>query len=83
MKIKYLTWLNEKTGKSEEYIDLPANVKNIEELISFLKQSRPEYNELFRNRHVIYTAVNDEMCSGAYEIKNSDEVSFFSAMVGG
>ena len=83
MKINYLTWLHEKTGKHEDHIDLPANITKIEELINYLENTKAECAHVFQNRHTIYTAVNNEIRSPESTIKNSDEISFFSAVVGG
>lgn len=83
MKIRYLTWLHEKTGKHEDDIDLPDNVYNIEALINYLEEIKGECATVFKNRHTIYTAVNNEIRPLEYKIKNSDEISFFSAIVGG
>ncbi len=83
MKIQYLTWLYEKTGKHEDYIDLPEDVKSIDDLIAYLEKERPECRTIFQNRHVIYTAVNDEIKQPDYPISNQDRISFFSAVVGG
>jgi molybdopterin converting factor small subunit len=83
MKIQYLTWLHEKTGKHEDNILLPTNVKNIENLINYLEINKPECAVVFKNRHTIYTAVNNEIQPAEFEITNADNISFFSAIVGG
>lgn len=83
MKIKYLTWLHEKTGKHEDNLDLPDSVSTINCLINYLENNKPECVSVFKNRHTIYTAVNNEIKSPEFGIKNSDEISFFSAVVGG
>ena len=83
MKIQYLTWLHEKTGKHEDDVDLPDTIQNIEGLIDYLERSKPECETVFKNRQVIYTAVNDEIRQSEFPIKNTDKISFFSAVVGG
>ena len=83
MKIKYLTWLYERTGKHEEIIQLPESIQTISDVLDYLESSRPEYNNVFKHRHVIYSAVNDEMRPHDFPISNTDEISLFSAMVGG
>lgn len=83
MKIEYLTWLQEKTGKHEDNITLPANVKNISDLMQYLEKNNPECEGIFKNKHVIYTAVNNEVKPHNYPVTESDNISFFSAIVGG
>ena len=36
MVIKYFSWVKELAETSEEQIELPDNIKNVEELIKFL-----------------------------------------------
>jgi len=83
MKIKYLTWLQEKTGKHEDHLNLPKDVETIGCLITYLENNKSECAAVFKNRSVIYTAVNNEIQQQDHSIKNTDEVSFFSAIVGG
>ncbi len=83
MKIQYLTWLQEKTGKHEDSFELPGNVRSIGCLIHYLETTKTECATVFKNRHTIYTAVNNEIKSNDFKIKDSDEISFFSAIVGG
>lgn len=83
MKIQYLTWLHEKTGKHEDTIALPTHVKNIENLMDYLEQNKPECASVFKKRHTIYTAVNNEIQSPQFTINDTDKISFFSAIVGG
>lgn len=82
MKIQYLTWLQEKTGKHDDSFELPENVRSINCLINYLEATKEECASVFKNRHTIYTAVNNEIKPSDFEIKNSDEISF-SAIVGG
>lgn len=83
MKIQYLTWLHEKTGRHEDHIDLPDNVKTVACLINYLEGNKEWCATVFKNRHTVYTAVNDEIKPPEFRIENSDNVSFFSAIVGG
>ncbi len=83
MKIQYLTWLNERVGTHEENIDIPNTVSNINDLMNFLGTLDDKYQSLFQNRHTIYTAVNNEIQSPEFIIHNTDQISFFSAVVGG
>ena len=67
MKIKYLTWLQEKTGKHEDHLNLPKDVETIGCLITYLENNKSECAAVFKNRSVIYTAVNNEIQQLAME----------------
>ena len=43
MVIKYFSWVRDLAEKSEENIQLPDNVKNVEELIKFLIKKNKNY----------------------------------------
>ncbi len=83
MKIQYLTWLHEKTGKHEDLIKLPNHIKNIENLMDYLEENKPECATVFKKRNIIYTAVNNEIKPPQFTINDEDQISFFSAIVGG
>lgn len=83
MKISYLTWLYERTGIHSENINLPEETRTISDLIDYLESKDLRYRNLFKNRDVIYSALNGETVSHSTEIENSDELSFYSAIAGG
>ncbi len=83
MKISYLTWLHERIGTDSETIQLPDSVNTIDDLITHLIGCGDQYADTFKNRHVIYAAINDEMASPDTTISDQDNVAFFSAIAGG
>ena len=83
MKVSYLTWLHEKIGVESEQIQLPDNIQKISELITHLECKGDNYVDAFKNRHVIYVALNDELASHDTAIQDEDNVTFFSAIAGG
>ena len=38
MIIKYFSWIKEHVGKSEEQIQLPRHINNVDELINYLNE---------------------------------------------
>ena len=47
MIIKYFSWIKEHLGKSEEQIELPGHINNVNELINYLNEIDEKYNIFF------------------------------------
>ena len=83
MIIKYFSWVKDLAETAEEKIDLPKNVKNVEELIQFLIKKNKKYEKIFVRKNAIKIAVNKIYASPSSRIKNNDEVAFFPPVTGG
>lgn len=81
--IVYFAWVREKIGKSEEDIDLPAEVKTARELIHYLKSLGEEYEVAFEYPNVIRVAVNQEHIEHHESIAGAREIGIFPPMTGG
>ena len=58
MIIKYFSWIKEHVGKSEEQIELPGHINNVNELINYLNEIDVKYNLIFEKKELIKIAVN-------------------------
>jgi len=83
MIIKYFSWIKEHIGKSEEQIELPDHIKNVYELIEYLKEIDEKYNLIFDKKELIKIAVNKTYSSFDTNIKENDEIAFFPPVTGG
>ena len=83
MVVKYFSWIKEHIGKSEEQIDLPNNITNVNQLISYLNEIDEKYNIIFEKKELIKIAVNKTYSSFDDKISNSDEIAFFPPVTGG
>ena len=83
MKILYFSWIKEHMGKSEEEIDLPSNITNVNQLINYLNEIDEKYNIIFEKKELIKIAVNKTYSSFDDKISNSDEIAFFPPVTGG
>ena len=83
MVVKYFSWIKEHIGKSEEQIDLPSNITNVNQLINYLNETDKKYNIIFEKKELIKIAVNKTYSSFATNISNSDEIAFFPPVTGG
>ena len=83
MVVKYFSWIKEHIGKSEEQIDLPIYITNVDQLINYLNQIDEKYNIIFEKKELIKIAVNKTYSSFDTTISNSDEIAFFPPVTGG
>ena len=83
MVIKYFSWVKELAETSEEQIELPDNIKNVEELIKFLIKKNKKYEKIFLKNDTVKIAINNVYANSSSKIKNNDEIAFFPPVTGG
>ena len=83
MIVKYFSWIKEHIGKSEEQIDLPSHITNVNQLINYLNEIDKKYYIIFEKKELIKIAVNKTYSSFDTKISNSDEIAFFPPVTGG
>ena len=83
MVVKYFSWIKEHIGKSEEQIDLPNYITNVNLLVNYLNELDEKYNIIFEKKELIKIAVNKTYSSFDTNISNSDEIAFFPPVTGG
>ncbi|WP_416408514.1 molybdopterin converting factor subunit 1 [Agrobacterium rosae] len=81
--IVYFAWVRERIGKSEEDIDLPADVTTARQLITYLTTLGEEYESAFEFPDVIRVAVNQEHIDHDESIVGAREIGIFPPMTGG
>ena len=83
MIIKYFSWIKEHVGKSEEQIELPDYINNVDELINHLNELDKKYSLILEKKKLIKIAVNKTYSSFNTNISNNDEIAFFPPVTGG
>ena len=83
MIIKYFSWIKEHVGKSEEQIELPDYINNVDELINHLNELDKKYSLILEKKKIIKIAVNKTYSSFDTNISNNDEIAFFPPVTGG
>lgn len=83
MIIKYFSWIKEHVGKSEEQIELPDHINDVNELINYLNALDKKYSFFLEKKKLIKIAVNKTYSSFDTNISNNDEVAFFPPVTGG
>ena len=83
VKIRYFSWVREKTGKAEEVLDLPPDVETVADLMTWLKRLGPEYAEAFARSDVVRAAVDQAHVKPTASVAGAREIAFFPPVTGG
>jgi molybdopterin synthase sulfur carrier subunit len=82
-RILYFAWVREKVGKGEEIVDLPAGIHTVADLIAWLRQRGPEYENAFARPTVIRAALDQVHVQPTASIAGAREIAFFPPVTGG
>ncbi len=83
MKVLYFAWVRQRTGVSEETVEVPEAVTTVGELASHLAQRDDGYAAAFENMGVIRAAVDQEHVGLDHPLAGAREVAFFPPVTGG
>jgi len=83
MQLLYFAWLRAKIGTGEETLDPPAEVRDVDDLLAWLKGRGDGYAEALADLSVVRVAVNQEYVKGDHPVAAGDEVALFPPVTGG
>jgi molybdopterin synthase sulfur carrier subunit len=83
MKLRYFAWVRERIGKTDEDIDLPADITTVGDLMTWLAARGEEYASAFENPRVIRAAIDRSHVRAEAPIAGAREIAFFPPMTGG
>ena len=83
MKLVYFAWVRERIGRPEEEIELPASVRTVGDLMTYLTGRGEEYAYAFENARVIRAAIDRTHVKPETAIAGAREIAFFPPMTGG
>ena len=83
MKLKYFAWVRERVGLAEETVELPANVRTVDDLIGWLSGRGEAYAYAFDKPKVIRAAIDHTHVKPDAAIAGAREIAFFPPMTGG
>ena len=82
-KLRYFAWVRERIGRSEETIELPANLVTIADLALWLRSRGPEYMEAFAKPSLVRAAIDQVHVKPDAAIAGAREIAFFPPVTGG
>lgn len=83
MKIRYFSWLREKIGTDQEELDIPASVKDGNQLIAYLSSLSARHAGVFIEKNAIRMAIDQHYADHDHSIENAKEIAFFPPVTGG
>ncbi|MCO5065615.1 MAG: molybdopterin converting factor subunit 1 [Rhizobiaceae bacterium] len=82
-KLVYFAWVRERIGKREEELDLPADVRTVADLLTWLQGQGDGYANALQQPEVIRVAINEEHVDHREAIAGAREIALFPPMTGG
>ena len=83
IKVLYFARLKESLNYSTEDMELPAGVKTVEQLMTYLSQRGEAWSAIFNSKQPIRAAINHTVVKKDAVIQDGDEVAFFPPVTGG
>lgn len=83
MKLIYFSWVRERIGKPEEEIDLPAEIRTVQDLLGWLKARGDGYEQALLHPEVIRVAIDHEHVDHREKLGGAREIALFPPMTGG
>ena len=83
IQLRFFAALREKLGVSQESIDVPAEIKTIDDLKAYLSKRDAVWSEVLTGNRIIRCALNQEMVDSSTSLLEDAEVAFFPPVTGG
>jgi molybdopterin synthase sulfur carrier subunit len=83
VRIVYFAWVRERIGKTDEDVEVPADVTTVADLASWLAGRGEEYAHAFENPAVVRAAIDKRHVKPDSVIAGAREIAFFPPMTGG
>lgn len=83
LTVRYFAWVREKIGRSEETLEVPAEVSTAGDLVRWLAARGPEYAAAFERPDVVRTALDQVHAKPTASLRGVREVALFPPVTGG
>jgi|TARA_B100001142_G_C14240343_1_gene619102 molybdopterin synthase sulfur carrier subunit len=83
VKILYFAKVRESIGFSEENIDLPSNVKTVDDFLNYLISKDKKYDFALNNKEAIHIACDEEHVDKDFILNDTKEIAIFPPVTGG
>lgn len=83
MRLIYFAWVRERIGKSEEEVELPADIRTVADLMTWLRGRGPGYEQALAEPDIIRVALDQRHAERESKVAGVSEVALFPPMTGG
>ena len=83
MRVLYFAKVREIIGLPEENIDLPSNIKTVEDFLDYLISKENKYDLALNNKEAIHIACDEDHVDKDFILKNTKEIAIFPPVTGG
>ncbi|MBY0323536.1 MAG: molybdopterin converting factor subunit 1 [Reyranella sp.] len=83
MKVRYFAWMKRTVGVADEEISLPADVKTVGDLVTWLRNRSAGHAEALAEGAAFGAAVDQRTATFDVPITGAREVAFFPPFTGG
>ena len=83
IRLLYFAWVRERTGRSEETVELPAGLTTIADVLGWQKGRGPAFAAAFERSEIIRTAIDQTHVQHTAAIAGAREIAFFPPVTGG
>jgi molybdopterin synthase sulfur carrier subunit len=83
VRLLYFAWVREKVGHPAEDVELPGSVATVADLVGWLKQRGPQYDEAFARPQVVRAALDKVHVKPSAALGSAREIAFFPPVTGG
>jgi molybdopterin synthase sulfur carrier subunit len=83
MKVLWFAWFRTRVGAAEEAIPLPPEVRDVRDLVDWLRTRSPGHAAALADDSAIRVAVNQAYVKFDHPVADGDEVALFPPVTGG
>jgi len=83
IQLRFFAALREKLGVSQESIDIPDEIKTIDDLKNYLCKRNTLWSEVLAGNQAIRCALNQVVVDSSAALSDGAEVAFFPPVTGG
>src|SRR5689334_17702890 len=76
MKLRYFAWIRERSGRAEEEVTAPPEVRTVSDLAAWLAGRGEEYAYAFENPQVVRAAIDRRHVKPGDLIEGAGEIAF-------